>query len=385
MQDGVLHPADVLVDFKPISDLGGVERHGAVVRIAVAVEVPGRIDEGVHGIGLAPGRAAALGTRHVDELRHVFERRTAGAGDLDAVRQQHRKLAFRNRHDAARRAVNDRNRSAPVALARDAPILDAVSDGRFAEAVPLGVGAHPAARFFAGQAGPLAGVFDNAVFHKGLRHAGFHGERAIRGTDHGADEDAVLPAEFEIAFVVRGHGHDGASAVAHQHEIADPHRDLLAAVRVDGVVAGGEAFLFDVAGVAAGARVHHGLGAGLAFGVEQRRVERMLGGEDHASGAVDGVDAGGEDADGLAGRGQSEIGLGAVRAPDPVALHGEDALGPAAFQLGHVVEKLVGVIRDPEKPLLEGALLDGGLFMPPAAALHHLLIGQHGGALRDTS
>jgi hypothetical protein len=80
--------------------------------------------------------------------------------------------------------------------------------------------------------------------------------------------------------------------------------------------------------------------------------------------------------------GQFEIGLGAVRAPDPVALHGEDALGPAAFQLRHIVQQFVGVFRDPEKPLLERALLDGGLFMAPAAALHHLLIGQHGGASR---
>src|ERR1019366_10661973 len=135
VQDGVLHAADVLVDFKPISDLGGIEGHGAVVRVAVAVEIPGRIDEGVLGSGLASGRAAALGTCDVDELRHVFERGTAGAGDLDAVGQQHGKLALGNRYHAARGAMNDRNGSAPVALARDAPILDSVGDGSFAEAV----------------------------------------------------------------------------------------------------------------------------------------------------------------------------------------------------------------------------------------------------------
>ena len=57
-----------------------------------------------------------------------------------------------------------------------------------------------------------------------------------------------LLAEFEVALVVRGDGHDGAGAVAHQDEVADPDGDLLAAVRIDGVVAGEEAFLFDVAG-----------------------------------------------------------------------------------------------------------------------------------------
>ena len=46
-----------------------------------------------------------------------------------------------------------------------------------------------------------------------------------------------LRAEFEVALVVRRHGHDRARAVAHQHEVADPDRDLLAAERIDGVVA----------------------------------------------------------------------------------------------------------------------------------------------------
>ena len=63
----------------------------------------------------------------------------------------------------------------------------------------------------------------------------------------------------------------------------------------------------------------------------------MLGREDHAGGAVDGVDARGEDADRLARAFEREIDLGAFGAADPVALHGEDALRPAAFELLHVV------------------------------------------------
>ena len=75
-----------------------------------------------------------------------------------------------------------------------------------------------------------------------------------------------------------------------------------------------------------------------------------------------------------------EIDLGAFGAADPVALHGEDALGPAAFELRHVVEQLVGVGGDFEEPLFEGALFDGRVFVAPAAAFDHLLVGQHGGA-----
>ena len=39
----------------------GVPRGLVVVRVAVAQEVPGRVDERVHRVGLAPRRAAARG------------------------------------------------------------------------------------------------------------------------------------------------------------------------------------------------------------------------------------------------------------------------------------------------------------------------------------
>ena len=222
------------------------------------------------------------------------------AGDLDAVRQHHRKLILGHRHDAACRAVDHRNRRAPIALARDAPVLDAEGDGGLAEAVLLGVRGHPPARLLAGQARPPAGVFHDAVIRERLSHAGFRRQCAVHRTDHRTHGDAVFAAEFEVALVVRGHRHDRAGAVAHQDEVAHPDGDALAAVRIDGAVTGEEAFLFDVARVAIGARVHHGFGAGAALGVQERLVQRMLRRQDHAGGAVDGIHAGGEDADGLA-------------------------------------------------------------------------------------
>ncbi len=147
-----------------------------------------------------------------------------------------------------------------------------------------------------GKAGPRPGVFHDAVIGERLLHPGLDGERAIHRTDHGTHGDAVLAAEFEIALIVRGHGHDGAGAVAHQDEVADPDGSLLAAVRIDGVVPGEEAFLENVAGPLIGARVHHRLGLRLSGVIEQIRGERMLRRQNHAGGAVDGVDARGEDA-----------------------------------------------------------------------------------------
>ncbi len=243
------------------------------------------------------------------------------------------------------------------------------------------VSGHLDAGLLAREAGPGAGVFDDAVLGEGRGQTRLDAERAIDGANDGADVDRVLAAEFEIAFVVGGHGHDGAGAVTHQNEVADPDRHLFAAVRIDGVAAGEEAFLFDIARVAAGARIHHRFGAGQAVRIEQFRVKRMFGREDDAGGAIDGIHAGSEDADLFAGRGQREIDLGAFGAADPIALHEQHALRPARFELAHTSEQFVGIRGDLEEPLFERALLDGGIVMTPAAAFDHLLIGQDGGAL----
>ena len=89
--------------------------------------------------------------------------------------------------------------------------------------------------------------------------------------------------------------------------------------------------------------------------------------------------AGGEHAQLIAG-GRCEIDLRALRPADPVALHGEHAVRPVAFQLFDVIQQLVRVKSGAQKPLLKRALLHGRGVMAPAAAIHHLFIGQNRGA-----
>ena len=74
VQNGVLDAADVLVDAaiaEPVLRDLAVERRVVVARVGVAIEIPGRIDERVHGVGLAARRAATLRTRGIRELRHA--------------------------------------------------------------------------------------------------------------------------------------------------------------------------------------------------------------------------------------------------------------------------------------------------------------------------
>ena len=75
----------------------------------------------------------------------------------------------------------------------------------------------------------------------------------------------------------------------------------------------------------------------------------------------------------------AEDDLGALGAADPVALHGDHVLGPGLEQV-EVGEQPLGVVGDAEEPLLEVALLDEGA-AALAAAVDHLLVGEHGGVL----
>src|SRR5579884_466440 len=82
MQNGVLDAADVLVDRKPVTDLPGIEGPLAVVWVAIAVEIPRRIDEGIHGIRFAFRGASAAGALHLQKLGHGAQGRASHARDL---------------------------------------------------------------------------------------------------------------------------------------------------------------------------------------------------------------------------------------------------------------------------------------------------------------
>ena len=121
VQDGVLDAAAVEVDRSPVADLLRIERQLGVLRIAEAEEVPRRIDERVHRVGLAPRRAAAVGARGVDELGNLRERRIAAAAELRGLRQQHRQIVGRHRHHAALLAVDHRESACPSTAAARCP------------------------------------------------------------------------------------------------------------------------------------------------------------------------------------------------------------------------------------------------------------------------
>ena len=131
MQDGVLNAADVLVHATataglvafahPILRAFGHHRL-RIGRIAIAHEVPARINEGVHGVGFAPRWFAAGGTNHTLVESFVLVQRVARAIGDAVLRQHHRQIFFRHRHRAVFIAMDDGNRRAPITLAAHAPV-----------------------------------------------------------------------------------------------------------------------------------------------------------------------------------------------------------------------------------------------------------------------
>ena len=78
VEDRVLDPADVLVDGEPVVDERAVERCLVVPGIGVAEEVPGRVHERVHRVGLALRRPRPhAGAGNVHPLLGGRQRRAA--------------------------------------------------------------------------------------------------------------------------------------------------------------------------------------------------------------------------------------------------------------------------------------------------------------------
>ena len=149
------------------------------------------------------------------------------------IRQAYRERFARHRHHAARCAVHHRNRAAPVALPRDAPIAEPVADGRTAGAAFRKL--CDGARLGVGHREPVqeVGIDGRAVADIGLV-ADLDRIRILPRRTHHWDNWQVLGAgEIQIALIVSRTAEDRAGAVVHEHEIGDVERQR--ALGVEGV------------------------------------------------------------------------------------------------------------------------------------------------------
>ena len=404
MQNGVLDATDVVIDGHPtIGSLSGEGQLG-VVRIGIAQVVPAGAGEGVHGIGLALGRATADRAGGLVELLALGEG-LAGT-QVQVLGQRHRQLVLGHGHDAAVLAVDGRDGVAPVALAADEPVAQTELDLATAAAHGLKIGHDRSLALgvlAAAHAGVLAGLDQRtlgsvgAVPVDGLGMEGIDGLAA--GLDSGAivivqdnrhDRQVVLAGKLKVTLVAAGNGHDGAGAIVGNDIIRNPHGDLLAVDGVHHVAAGkGTVLLEGALGTLDGRDmlgILDDLGDGLLVlrALDELVQTGVLGSQDKEGDTEERVGSRGEDGnltlfalDGLAILvAQGKVDFGALGTADPVGLHLLDALGPAG-ELLQIVEQLLGVLGNLEVPLLQVALLGLGA-AAPALTLGDLFVGQNG-------
>ncbi len=421
---GVLDAADVLVNRQPLIRFGLAERQLVVPRVGVAQVIPRRVHERVHRVRVAPRRPAAFRAGRVDERLHALEHRlTLGLVVLHVFRQQHRQLVFGHRHDAALRTVNHRNRCAPVPLARDQPVLQTVIDHPPADALLLQERRDLLDALVRPRPVELPRVHHRSHIRVGFGQLIRTSNFGLRTFDNDLDRNLVLAGELEVTLVVSRHCHHHAGSVRRQHEVGDVNRNPVARQRVDRIPAGEDAFLVGRGRDALDFRPHHHPAAELAHrrflrqplrnSCGQRRVRR----ERHGSHAVERVRPSREHRYLLAhalrrflsgaalcnlrnlwilysvtpvpghlrnlrfsARSQREVDLDALRPSNPVPLHRPDVLRPAVEHVD-TVQQLLGVVGNAEEPLRQLPLHDGRA-APVAEPVVHLLVGQHGLALR---
>ncbi|MCG3161395.1 MAG: hypothetical protein JMDDDDMK_02578 [Acidobacteria bacterium] len=282
--------------------------------------------------------------------------------------------------------MNERDRRSPRALARNAPIANLEVGLRFAEAVFDSVCGHRFNRFWNLHSAERAGIDEHAgLVLSGKRRFDRSVVRFSRTDqfDDARNRQAVFLRELEVAFVVRGHGHNRARAVTGQNEIGRPDWQFLAAERIDDEQAGVDSLFFAAFGDAVFRR--NGfllLDERFQFIARLARCDQFInqlvfGRDDHRVRAEDRVNARGEDADFFRLiAGDFKIDFRAFAATDPVALHRDHAFGPSAFQCVQIVQQLVGVIGDADEPLFQFALFDRRVFVAPAETAFSLLVRQ---------
>ncbi len=215
--------------------------------------------------------------------------------------------------------------------------------------------------------------------------------KVVRCRHRADDGQSVHLREGVVTLVFGRNGHDGAGAVVAEHVVGHVDRYGFVVKRVDHVRAREGTALVEAGTRVRGRRalkLTRLRGAANQFLNDRalligREISQqwVLGGNDGVGHAKARVGARRKDPQLLRGvvlEGQRE--LDALRAPNPVALHRFNALGP--FQRVDVVQQFFGVGSDLEEPLLEVLALNEVARSVTGAVGIDLLVGQYGGTPR---
>ena len=158
--------------------------------------------------------------------RRVPVERIAGLIEAHVLRQLDRQILGRDRHDAAGRAMDDRDRAAPIALAGNAPVPELVVD------LPPGLRLALKRDLLEPARDLLLGLIDREpieearIDHHPIAVIGLGVDGEARGIElgrahHRGHAEPIGADKIEIALIVGGAAENRARSVFHQHEIGD--------------------------------------------------------------------------------------------------------------------------------------------------------------------
>src|SRR5437870_7047781 len=180
---------------------------------------------------------AALGTGNLEEELALLQRRTAFAGEWHILRKHDRQLFLGHRYGTTLVAINDRNRRAPIALPRHAPVAQPIANGFFTPTFLFRVTGN---LVFAGAIGCPAessAVHHDAIVDVRLGHR-FGGELTVIRLNDDTNRQTIFFGKFKIPLIMSGHGHDGAGAILHEHEVGQINRYVFASEKISAVGSG---------------------------------------------------------------------------------------------------------------------------------------------------
>ncbi len=116
MEDGMFHPANVLIHRHPVLLFVKAPGFLFVLRIRIPQEIPGGVQEGIHGIQFSFSRTATRRTSSVMEGLAGHQGRFSLSGKFHICGKEDRQIFFFFRYPSAFFTVDHRNRSSPVPL-----------------------------------------------------------------------------------------------------------------------------------------------------------------------------------------------------------------------------------------------------------------------------
>ena len=369
---GVLGTAHIKVNLTPVF-VGFLAHEGlVVVGIHIAQIVGAGTCKARHGVKLQRTAVAC------HPILGASQWWLAGLGwqELVDLWKLQRQFALVKRLWLSVLVVVDGEGLAPVALAAEDGVAQAVVDLHLADTslgdIFLGLG---------------NGVFhlqtvELQTFVAGVHHYAVFGVETLLadvGTLNQRDDRQVeMACEGIVAAVVCGNRHDGTSAVACKHVVADVDGYLLACDGVDGIAAAEHAaHLLLYEALALGLVLHLvevGINGCLLLGCHHLLHIFALGSQHHEGHAKDCVGAGGEDEQLLVAAHDGEEHLGSLAATYPVFLCFLDGVTP--LDGVEVAQQTAGVGAHAQAPLTHHLLLHG-MTTAYRHALAHLIVGEH--------